>query len=75
MMPPAPIRMVDVACRCGCDAWHAVMLRHPIAVKTKAFGMNSKGSRIGQRLTDAAAFNDGDEVQNGKTDHRLHMGR
>ncbi len=51
-----------------------MMLRHPIAVKAELFGMGGKNGRIGQRFADAFSLNNGDKVQNGKTDHPPHMG-
>ncbi len=57
------------------DAGHAMMFGDPITVEAKIFGVNGEGGSVGEGFGDAAAFSDGDKVQNGKTDHRPHMGR
>ena len=45
-------------CSAG-DAGHVVMLRHPEAVITKAFGVARKVATVVQRLAGVAAFDDG----------------
>ncbi len=61
---------------CGrCDARHAVMFGNPIAMEAELFGMNGEGGGVDEGLANGASFDDGDKVQNGKTDHRPDMGR
>lgn len=43
-----------------------MMLGHPIAGETQPLGMGGQIGSIGQRLRDAAALNDGDEIEEGE---------
>ena len=56
------------------DARHAVMFGHPIAVIAQLFGMGGQHGGMGKGGRDVAAFSDGDEIEQGKTGHGLHMG-
>ena len=56
------------------DPRHAVMFRAPIAAIAKRFGMPREIGGIGERLGNRAAFDDGDEIEQGKGCHAAQHG-
>ncbi len=50
-------------------AFHAVMLRHPEAPVSCCLCDLCQRRRFSERLANAAAFADGNEVEDGKRDH------
>ena len=56
------------------DAGHAVMLGDPVAGEAEAFGMAREIGGIGERARDGAAFDDGDEIEQGICGHVRKMG-
>ncbi|MCY1170616.1 hypothetical protein D9M73_106960 [compost metagenome] len=62
-------------CRRAGDAGHAVMLGGPIARKAEPFDMRCNVGGIGQGLRHTAAFNDGDEIEQGIVGHKRDVGR
>ena len=57
------------------DALHAVMLGHPIALIAERFGMGGEVGGIGQRLRHGATFDDGHQIEQGKTGHASADGK
>ena len=56
------------------DARHAVMLGHPVAGESQCLGMAGEIGRIGERLADGTAFDDGDEIEERIGCHAGQMG-
>lgn len=60
-------------CRRAAHALHAVMLGHPIAVVSGAFGMGGQAGGIGQSLAEGAPVVDGDQIEDGEGDGGCHV--
>ena len=51
------------------DAGHAVMLGSPVAAVALRLRMSGEVGGVGERLADAAPFDDGNEVEQGVAGH------
>ena len=56
------------------DAGHAVMFGDPIALEPDALGVAREVGGVGERLGNGAAFDDGDEIEQGIACHPMDIG-